>query len=135
MQRVTMTLDDGLLAELDALAAARGYQNRSEAARDLLRAGMREAREDAGAESGGACVGALVYVYDHEARELPKRLTRSAHAHAHLSLATLHVHMDHDTCLEVAILKGAPADVRAQAGQVIAERGVRHGRLVLLPGS
>jgi len=52
MQRVTITLDDALMKELDAIIAARGYQNRSEAIRDLARAGMREAAEDAGQKRG-----------------------------------------------------------------------------------
>ena len=72
MQRVTITLDDELMADLDRIIAARGYQNRSEAIRDLARAGIREAARETGA--AGECVAALVYVYDHAARELSKRL-------------------------------------------------------------
>ena len=73
MQRVTITLDDALMAELDTIIAARGYQNRSEAIRDLARAGMREAAEDVGQKR--ECVAALVYTYYHAARQLSKRLT------------------------------------------------------------
>ena len=75
MQRVTVTLDDDLMAELDAIIAERGYQNRSEAIRDLARAGIKEAAPDSG--RGRDCVAALVYVYDHEARQLSKRLVRA----------------------------------------------------------
>jgi len=74
MQRVTITIDDELMTELDRIIAARGYQNRSEAIRDLARAGIREAGETLDAKRD--CVAALVYIYDHAARELPKRLSR-----------------------------------------------------------
>ncbi len=63
MQRVTITLDDNLMAELDRMIEEHGYQNRSEAIRDFARAGMQQAAQDAG--KNGDCVAALVYVYDH----------------------------------------------------------------------
>jgi CopG family nickel-responsive transcriptional regulator len=131
MQRVTITLDDEFVAELDRVIARRGYQNRSEAIRDLARAGIRQAAEDTG--SSRNCVAALVYVYDHESRELSKRLTRSFHEHHDLSLAAMHVHLDHDSCMEVTVLRGSTAEVQHLADHVIAERGVRHGRVVLMP--
>lgn len=131
MQRVTVTLDDDLMSELDQVIAMKGYQNRSEAIRDLARAGIREAAVEAA--PGRDCVAALVYVYDHTARELSKRLVRSFHDHHDLSLATMHIHLDHDDCMEVTVLKGATSNVQHFAGQVIAERGVRHGRLIVIP--
>lgn len=131
MQRVTITLDEDLVAEIDAFMLARGYSNRSEAMRDLTRAGLTETR--AGEAATGACVGALVYVFDHERRELARRLTSVHHHHHGLSLATTHVHLDDDTCLEVALLRGDVEEVRHLADHVIAERGVRHGRLVIVP--
>src|SRR5690242_6563780 len=131
MQRVTITLDDEPMAELDRLIALRGYQNRSEAIRDLARAGLRQAA----VEGGGAadCVAALVYVYDHNSRELAKRLTHAFHDHHALSLATMHVHLDHESCMEVTVLRGNTSEVQHMADHVIAERGVRHGRLVTVP--
>jgi CopG family nickel-responsive transcriptional regulator len=133
MQRVTITIDDDLAAELDRFMAARGYANRSEAIRDLARSGLQQARTEVA--SRRPCVAALVYVYDHEARELPKRLTRDFHDHHDLAQATLHVHLDHDSCLEVTVLKGRGADVQEFADHIIAERGVRHGHVVYLPTS
>ena len=116
MQRVTITLDDDLMADLDRIIAARGYQNRSEAIRDLTRSGL----EQAAVEVAGSrhCVATLVYVYDHHARELPKRLTQEFHAHHDLSQATLHVHLDAQNCLEVTVLKGRGTEVQAFANQV-----------------
>ena len=131
MQRVTITLDDDLMADLDRIIAARGYQNRSEAIRDLARSGLQQAAiEVAGSRN---CVAALVYVYDHYARELPKRLTQEFHDHHDLSQATLHVHLDHESCLEVTVLKGRGPEVQSFANHVIAERGVRHGHVVYVP--
>ncbi len=131
MQRVTVTLDDELMADLDRIIAARGYQNRSEAIRDLARAGIREAAPQAGGKD--ECVAALVYVYDHAARQLSKRLVRNFHGHHEMSLATLHVHLDNDSCMEVTVLKGRAREVQHFADHIIAERGVRHGRVVMIP--
>lgn len=131
MQRVTITIDDELAAELDRFMGGRGYANRSEAIRDLSRSGLQQAATEIGGTR--PCVAALVYIYDHEARELPKRLTRDFHARHDLAHTTLHVHLDHDSCLEVTVLKGRGADVQQFADGIIAERGVRHGHVVYLP--
>jgi len=131
MQRITITFDDELVTALDDVIASSGYQNRSEAIRDLTRAGIAQVQERTNDAQAG--VAALVYVYDHRDRELPKRLTRSSHEHHDLSIATMHVHLDHDSCMEVAVLRGAMQDVRHFARQVVSERGVRHGQLVTVP--
>jgi CopG family nickel-responsive transcriptional regulator len=131
MQRITITLDDELVMALDRVIAVHGYQNRSEAIRDLARAGMAQMQEQAAERKAG--VAALVYVYDHQERELAKRLTGSFHHHHDLSVASMHVHLDHDSCLEIAVLKGALRDIHDFARHVVAERGVRHGRLVTVP--
>jgi CopG family nickel-responsive transcriptional regulator len=131
MQRITITVDNELMAALDRVIAERGYQNRSEAIRDLARAGLHQSAAPADAPREG--VAALVYVYDHEGRALARRLTRSFHDHHDLSLATMHVHLDHSSCMEVAVLRGAMRDISHFAEHVIAERGVRHGRLVTVP--
>ena len=131
MQRVTIVLDEELMEELDHLIAQRGYQNRSEAIRDLTRSGIRQANEKANPTRN--CVAALIYVFDHGIRELPKRLTRFFHEHHDLSLSAMHVHLDHDSCMEVSVLRGKTEEVERFADHVIAERGVRHGRLVMVP--
>ena len=117
MQRITITIEDDLLAEIDAAAKARGYQNRSEIIRDLARAGLQQSAEDAA--PSGQCVAALVYVYDHAARDLSKRLVQNFHGHHDLSLATLHVHLDDDSCMEVTALKGSSGEVRHFADHII----------------
>lgn len=131
MQRVTITLDDDLMADLDKLIEERGYQNRSEAIRDLTRAGIQQTAVET--DTTGECVAAVAYVYDHGARELSKRLTDTYHDHQALSLATLHVHLDSSNCMEVTVLRGDLGEVRHFAEHVVAERGVKHGRLVVMP--
>jgi CopG family nickel-responsive transcriptional regulator len=133
MQRVTIALDDDLMADLDRIIAARGYQNRSEAIRDLARSGLEQAAVEVA--SSRHCVAALVYVYDHHARDLPRRLTQDFHDHHELSQATLHVHLDDANCMEVTVLKGKGSEVQAFANHVIAERGVRHGHVVYVPAT
>ena len=131
MQRVTVTLDDNLMDELDKVVRERGYQNRSEAIRDLTRAGMQQTLVDSGAVE--ECIGVLSYVYDHEARDLARRLTNTFHHDHDLSIVSTHVHLDHDRCLEVSILRGEPRMVKHLADHVITERHVLHGKLVLIP--
>jgi len=126
MQRVTLTLDDDLLAALDTLSQRRGYHNRSEAARDLLRGALAQ-EAPADQEKQGFAV--LTYVYEHEKRELASRLVATQHHHHDLSVATLHVHISHDDCLEIAVLKGKRGDIEHFANEVIAQRGVSHGHL------
>ncbi|MDX2104024.1 MAG: nickel-responsive transcriptional regulator NikR [Alphaproteobacteria bacterium] len=130
MQRLTITLDDDLVALIDGHMAARGYTNRSEAVRDLVRAGLAGEPE---ALPTGECVATLSYVYDHEARDLARRLMGTQHDHHGLVWSTLHVHLDHDACLEVAVLRGSVAAVKRFANSVLTERGVRHGTLHLVP--
>ncbi|SFL28856.1 CopG family transcriptional regulator, nickel-responsive regulator [Bradyrhizobium sp. NFR13] len=131
MQRITITLDDDLMEELDAVIAEQGYQNRSEAIRDLTRAGIQQAAQEKG--KAGECVAALVYVYDHAQRDLSRRLVDTYHHHHDLSLATLHVHLDGDNCMEVTALRGSGNEVQHFADHIIAERGVKYGRVVMMP--
>ena len=131
MQRVTITVDEDLMADIDRLIAARGYQNRSEAIRDLARTGLQQAAVEVAPRR--PCVAALVYTYDHARRDLSKRLTGSFHHRHDMSVSTLHVHLDEARCLEVTVLKGLSDEVRHFADHVIAERGLRHGQLVVMP--
>ncbi|MCW5592385.1 MAG: nickel-responsive transcriptional regulator NikR [Burkholderiales bacterium] len=127
MERITMAIDEPLAREFDELIARRGYGSRSEAMRDLLR---REVEGDrAGRGDSGHCVASLSYVYNHHVRDLAERLTEAQHEHHDLVVATMHVHLDHDHCLEVEILKGPTIEVRRFADRIQAERGVRHAAI------
>jgi len=130
MDRFTISLDEGLATAFDALIEERGYANRSEAVRDILRTHLQQNAEKRDAK--GACVANLSYVYNHQERELAERLTRIQHAHHELTVSTMHAHLDHDQCLETVMLKGPMKRVRAFAEEIIAERGVRHGMLNLV---
>jgi CopG family nickel-responsive transcriptional regulator len=130
MERVSISLDDDLLVKFDAYMHRKGYANRSEAIRDLLRERLERDQE----KQGGAThsVGCLSYVYNHHQRELASRLTESQHDHHSYVLSTLHVHLDHENCLEVVVLNGETESLRSFAEATIAETGVRHGKLHLI---
>lgn len=126
-----MSLDDELADAFEALVRARGYQNRSEAFRDLLRQDLGNVRlRD---RPHGPCVATLSYVYNHHQRQLALRLTDLQHDHHELTVSTTHVHLDHDHCIETVILRGQTAAVQAFAESVIAQPGVSHGHLHLVP--
>ncbi len=130
MERFTISLDDQLAREFDRLIAERGYDNRSEAVRDILRGHLDRLRESSDVD--GPCVATLSYVYNHHERELAERLVGLQHAHHDLTLSTMHAHLDHDHCIETVILKGPARTVRRFADALVAERGVRHGQLNLV---
>lgn len=130
MQRITITLDDKLVAALDRVIAAYGYQNRSEAIRDLARAGIAQ-RQEHSEDDPQAAVAALVYVYDHLERGMAKRLTGSFHQHHDLSVASMHVHLDHVSCMEVAVLRGACAISTASAPTSLPSAGSATDALLL----
>ena len=115
MQRFTISLDDRLAEEFDRLIAERGYDNRSEAVRDLLRHELDHARLKAGLAAH--CVAALSYVYNHHERELSERLTALQHGHHDLTVSAMHVHLDHDHCLETVVLRG---DTAAEIPRLVA---------------
>lgn len=131
MKRLTMSLDDDLADAFEALVRARGYENRSEAFRDLLRQDLGNVRlRD---RPDGPCVATLSYVYNHHQRRLALRLTDLQHDHHELTVSTTHAHLDHDHCIETVILRGRTASVQAFAESVIAQPGVSHGHLHLVP--
>ncbi|WP_428311752.1 nickel-responsive transcriptional regulator NikR [Hydrocarboniphaga sp.] len=132
MQRYTISLEDSLAEQFDEWIARHRYQNRSEAVRDLLRDRLgKEALDEAPAS--GQCVACVSYVYDHHSRELGRRLADGQHQHYDLAVSTLHVHLDAEQCFEVALLRGEPEQVRIQAESLVAERGVRHGKVHVVP--
>jgi len=131
MERVTISMSDEFADELTAFMQSHNYANRSEAIRDLARQGLKQARIEEGVP--GACVATFSYVYNHHARELSKRLMGTYHAHHDLHVATMHVHLDHENCLEVAVLRGQASLVKEFSNSVITERGVTHGQVSFIP--
>src|SRR5260370_22034266 len=109
----------------------RRYASRSEALRDILR--DVQTRQQLDEEGSGFCIATLAYVYDHETRDLARRLTEAQHKHHDLQVATLRVQLDHESCLEVSLLRGPARSVRALADNTASQRGVRHRNLHLIP--
>ncbi len=132
MQRVTITIDNQLYNEIEKLAKARGYQNRSEIIRDLVRAGISETDETS---QSGDCIASVVYVYDQETRDLPQRLAHTFQRAHDLSVATMRIALDHESCMEIAVLRGKTKAVQQLANEIIAERGARHGRITMIPAT
>ncbi|MCC7234188.1 MAG: nickel-responsive transcriptional regulator NikR [Bryobacterales bacterium] len=128
LSRIGVAIDTALLEKFDELITGRGYTNRSEAFRDLIRDELiRQEWESPDAQ----VVGTVTLVYDHHVRQLSERLTGMQHDHHHNILSTLHVHLDHDNCLEVLVVKGRSEAVRRIADALIATKGVKHGRLTI----
>lgn len=129
MQRFTISLDDQLAGQFDAFIGERGYDNRSEAVRDLIRAQIGTANM----ESAKWCVASISYVYDHHDRTAAERVTELQHQHHDLVVTSSHVHLDHAHCLETVVVRGATGAVQAFAQALIALRGVRHGNVHVVP--
>src|SRR5579864_9771019 len=128
LSRIGVAIDSELLKKFDDMIATRGYTNRSEAFRDLIRD---ELVEQAGEAPDSDVVGTLTLVYNHHVRMLSDKLTDMQHSHFHNILSTLHVHLDHDNCLEVLVVKGPASQVKKIADAIISTKGVKHGRLTI----
>jgi len=125
--RFSVSMEASLAARFDRMIRRRGYPSRSEAVRDMVRRELvRQEWEDPEAEA----VGTVTLVYDHHVRDLSERLTEMQHRQHHLVTSTTHVHLTHDHCLEVIVVRGRARDVQALADKLIAARGVLHGELV-----
>jgi CopG family transcriptional regulator, nickel-responsive regulator len=128
LSRIGVAIDTELLGQFDRLIAQRGYTNRSEAFRDLIRD---ELVERAWESPDSPVVGTVTLIYDHHVRLLNEKLTEMQHQHHRAILSTLHVHLDHDNCLEVLVVRGRCAAVRQIADALISTKGVKHGRLTI----
>jgi CopG family nickel-responsive transcriptional regulator len=126
--RIGVAIPEDLLGQFDKAIEQRGYTNRSEAFRDLIRDSL---IQQTVAAPERQVVGTLTLVYDHHVRQLSDRLTQMQHDHYSQVVSTLHVHLDHHNCLEVLVLRGRSADVQRIADGLIAAKGVRHGKLAL----
>ena len=128
LARIGVAIDADLLDQFDALIHERGYQNRSQAFRDLIR---NELVEQAWEAPESEVVGSVTLVYDHHVRMLNDKLLDLQHEFHDAILSTLHVHLDHDNCLEVLLIRGQAAKVHQIADALISTKGVKHGRLTL----
>ncbi|QHJ00926.1 nickel-responsive transcriptional regulator NikR [Xylophilus rhododendri] len=135
MQRLTFSLDDSLARQFDEFIAAKGYVNRSEAVRDLIRSRIGSVSLDAPQDGHHAewCVANVSFVYDHREPTITTRVLDLQHDHHDLVVTSVHTYLDHDNCLETVVLRGPTDSVRAFADQLVALRGVRHGHAHFVP--
>ena len=131
MQRFTISIDDALAAKFDQLIAAKGYDTRSEAVRDLIRGQIDN--DHLQTPQAAWCVATINYVYDHHDTTVVERVMSLQHAHHDLIVTSLHTHLDHAHCLETVVLRGATRAVTEFSQTLIALRGVRHGSTQLVP--
>ncbi|MDR3358065.1 MAG: nickel-responsive transcriptional regulator NikR [Desulfovibrio sp.] len=129
LTRIGVSLDEELLEPFDELCRRRGYFNRSEAIRDLIRKAL---VEEPGAGARGQGASTLTLLYDHHKNDLARRLTRIQHGEHDIITATLHIHLDHNNCLEVLVIKGETARMRALADRLISCTGVKNGAFSLI---
>jgi CopG family transcriptional regulator, nickel-responsive regulator len=125
VQRIGVSLEPELLDWFDGKIAEKGYTNRSEAIRDLIREQMVEDQWQGDEE----CVAAVTLVYDHHG-DLGNRLTHLQHHSFVNVISTLHVHIDHDNCLEVLVLKGPGKQIQKMGDKLISLRGIKHGKMI-----
>ncbi len=126
--RFGVSIEESLLKNFDRLISRKGYQNRSEAIRDLIRDSLvteewREGKKE--------MVGTIALVYSHHTRELSRILTEMQHNHYQTILSTLHIHLDEHNCLEVLAVKGKGEEIKKISDRLIGTKGVKHGKLSL----
>lgn len=125
-ERISITIEPHLLSRLDEHVRGSGHRNRSEAIRDFIRAQLL-----AHVGPDDTVAGSLTVVFVHGQRALSDRLVEAAHDHHHIVLSTMHVHLDHDTCMEVSVLRGSRHALQHYAAHIVGMKGVLHGQLVI----
>ncbi len=128
LNRFGVSMEDDLLRKFDLLIAHRGYTNRSEAIRDLVREKL---IDESVHRSNTPAFGIISYVYDHHQRELEGTLSDFQHHHFRQIVSSTHIHIDHDTCLESVIMKGKADELQKIAHKILSYKGVKHGKLIL----
>lgn len=125
---MTVSLPKTLARQLDQMTRERGYDNRSLAVADLIRAGLVEHRQNVGDQE---IAGTITLVYDHHRQHVQTTLTDIQHDHHNVIISTLHVHLDHHNCMEVLAVRGRASLIKKIADELIAAKGVKHGRLTV----
>ena len=126
--RFSVSLPQQLLADLDAMLAKKGYDNRSLAMADMARDWLVAQRQE---NPDQEIAGAITLVYDHHKRNLQEELTDIQHDHHDVFLATMHVHLDHHNCLEIIAVRGRAGSIQSIADALIGAKGVKHGKLTI----
>ncbi len=128
LERYTITMPRDLFVAFDERIRRRGYANRSEAIRDLVRADL--VREKA-ARPDERVAATITMVFDHHQRELNEKLTDIQHDFGELIISTLHVHLDHHNCMEVLVVRGQVSRIQSLADALAIQKGVKHAQLTV----
>jgi CopG family nickel-responsive transcriptional regulator len=120
--RFSVSAEESLVRRFDSQVKAQGYPTRSKAVADLMRDSLVKQEWQAGREVAAA----IIMIFDHHKRDLTGRLTRIQHDYHDLIISSQHVHLDHDNCLEIVVVRGAPKKVRALAKRLKASKGVKY---------
>lgn len=129
LERFGISVDHRLLEEFDKRNKEMGYSNRSEAIRDLLRDCLVKRKQ--WAKDNVRVAATVNLIYDHHTSELTEKLNEIQHKHAALVVSSMHVHLNHNNCLEVVVLRGMGKDVKILAHELIAQKGVKHGKAIV----
>ncbi|WP_457678492.1 nickel-responsive transcriptional regulator NikR [Thermovibrio sp.] len=124
--RFAVSIDERLFEKFDKLIREKGYANRSEAVRDLIRGALIEEnlKED------NFAFGTITLVYDHHQKELSEKITDIEHGYLDNIISTMHIHVDRHHCLEVIAVKGKVKEIKELANRLLTLKGVKHGKLV-----
>ena len=128
VSRFSVSLPPQLLEQLDGMAKEKGYENRSQAIADMIRAQLVEHRQKFGTAE---IAGTITLVYDHHKQHVQAALTDIQHDHHEVIVSTLHVHLDHDNCLEVLVVRGKADIIKKIADELTTAKGVKHGKLTV----
>jgi CopG family transcriptional regulator, nickel-responsive regulator len=126
--RFGISMEKDLLGRLDQEIVKRGYPNRSEAIRDLIRNQLVEIDWSQEEEE---VAGTITIIYNHHVRGLSDLLLEMQHDHHHMIISVMHVHLEHEHCLEVMVIKGMASEAKELAGRLIGVKGVKHGKLTI----
>ena len=129
IERIGVSLEKELLADFDKLIAKKGYQNRSEAIRNLIRQQL-SSRHLGNPKT--KAVAAVCMVYDHHSTKLMQKLTSLQHSHLLQTICTMHIHLDKHDCMEIIVLKGPVGEINQTAENILSQKGVKLGRVNLI---
>ena len=125
--RFAVSLDSELLNSFDRVIESQGYNNRSEAVRDLIRDKLVTQKWDEKTEA----VGTITLIFNHHLYSLSDDITAKQHEHHSLIISSMHLHLDHDNCLEIIAVRGKGERIQKLADSLITMKGVKHGKLTL----
>jgi len=130
--RFGVSIEEKLLKKFDSVIAGKGYVNRSEAVRDLIR-DLLETDDLADAEA--EVIGTLTFIYSHDVREISDKLNDIQHHHYTAIISSTHIHMDEHNCMEVLILRGKACEIQTISDNLLSLKNIRHGKLTTTAAS